>query len=192
MGRGMMHPLCAALLLLCTLPGGGSVDRLSTRSQLTLDDGSERLPGWKGEVAREVSKGEQLAREDRARGTWVEVISWRPRAFVIHNFMSPEECLEIIKIAKPFMRRSTVVDSVTGESKVDPIRTRCACVVTSLAPRPAPDTAPRCCGAPPSEQTFLPRKQYDLITKIEARRGRDCHQASVCQLTQRPPAPRSG
>jgi hypothetical protein len=144
MGRGKINVLCAVLLLLCGLPGGGSVDRLGTRTRLTPEDDSERLPGWKGEVARVVSKGEQLAREDRARGTWVEVISWRPRAFVIHNFMSPEECLEVIKIAKPFMRRSTVVDSVTGESKVDPIRTRCAfCAHLSRpSPRPAPDTTP--------------------------------------------------
>jgi prolyl 4-hydroxylase len=109
-----------SLLLLLLLPPGASSGRLGS------DDGTERLPGWKGEVARTPSKGELLAQEDRARGTWVEVISWRPRAFVIHNFMSPEECVGIIKIAKPFMRRSTVVDSVTGESKVDPIRTRCA------------------------------------------------------------------
>lgn len=44
------------------------------------------------------------------------------------------------------MQRSTVVDSVTGASKVDPIRT--------------------------SEQTFLPRSRYDLITKLEERLAR--------------------
>lgn len=111
--------LLLLLLVLLVLPSAGSA-----RSRLSSEDNTERLPGWKGEVARTLGKGEQLAREDLARGTWVEIISWRPRAFIIHNFMSPEECLEVIKIAKPFMRRSTVVDSVTGESKVDPIRTR--------------------------------------------------------------------
>jgi hypothetical protein len=93
------------------------------------DDG-ERLPGWQGEQARggarkkRATKGEVYAREDRERGTWMELIAWRPRAYIIHNFMSPEECVALVKTAKPFMARSTVVDSVTGESKVDPIRTR--------------------------------------------------------------------
>ena len=87
----------------------------------------DRLPGWKGEVsrkARPATLGQQHQKEDRERGTWVELLSWRPRAYVIHNFMSPEEALLVIKTARPFMTRSTVVDSVTGESKVDPIRTR--------------------------------------------------------------------
>lgn len=43
----------------------------------------------------------------------------------------------------PRVRRSTVIDSVTGESKVDPIRT--------------------------SEQTFLNRGKWDIVTKVEER-----------------------
>jgi prolyl 4-hydroxylase len=100
----------------------------STAGGWKTEPDNDRLPGWQGEVQRgarkAATKGEQYAKEDRERGTWVELISWRPRAYVIHNFMAPEECVQIIKTAKPFMTRSTVVDSVTGESKVDPIRTR--------------------------------------------------------------------
>ncbi len=88
------------------------------------DEDEERLPGWKGEVTRKATRGETYSREDKERGTWVELIAWRPRAYVIHNFMTAEECKQVIKIARPFMARSTVVDSVTGASKVDPIRTR--------------------------------------------------------------------
>lgn len=72
------------------------------------------------------TEGDIYHQEDLERGTWVEIVSWRPRAFVIHNFLSPEEADQLIEIAKPQMTRSTVVDSVTGESKVDEIRTRWA------------------------------------------------------------------
>ena len=129
-----------ALTLLCLLCAaaatGGNASAPARRLTWAagLDGDEERLPGWQGEQSRDgsaphrhESKGDQYAREDRERGTWMELISWRPRAYIIHNFMSPEECVELVKIARPFMARSTVVDSVTGESKVDPIRTRCAC-----------------------------------------------------------------
>lgn len=99
------------------------------------------FPGWQGEMPRLKSDsapvpkklvrygpptlGDKYHEEDVKRGTWVEIISWRPRAFIIHNFLSDEEADQLIEIAKPMMTRSTVVDSVTGESKVDEIRTRC-------------------------------------------------------------------
>ena len=125
-----------ALTLLCLLCAaaatGGNASAPARRLTWAADGDEERLPGWQGEQSRDgsaphrhESKGDQYAREDRERGTWMELISWRPRAYVIHNFMSPEECVDLVKIARPFMARSTVVDSVTGESKVDPIRTRC-------------------------------------------------------------------
>ena len=68
--------------------------------------------------------GDTYSVEDAERGTWMELLSWKPRAFAIHNFMTKQECDDLIAIAKPMVTRSTVVDSVTGESKVDPIRTR--------------------------------------------------------------------
>ncbi|KAK8571230.1 hypothetical protein V6N13_103359 [Hibiscus sabdariffa] len=54
---------------------------------------------------------------------WVEIISWEPRAFLYHNFLSKEECEYLIKIAKPFMKKSSVVDSKTGKSKDSRVRT---------------------------------------------------------------------
>jgi prolyl 4-hydroxylase len=47
---------------------------------------------------------------------WVEIISWEPRAFIHHNFLTKEECEHIINIAKPHMRKSAVVDNITGKS----------------------------------------------------------------------------
>ncbi|KAA0063573.1 putative prolyl 4-hydroxylase 3 [Cucumis melo var. makuwa] len=54
---------------------------------------------------------------------WVEFISWEPRAFVYHNFLSKEECLYLISLAKPHMEKSTVVDSETGKSVDSSVRT---------------------------------------------------------------------
>lgn len=54
---------------------------------------------------------------------WVEVISWEPRAFVFHNFLTKEECDYLVSLAKPHMQKSTVVDSETGKSKDSRVRT---------------------------------------------------------------------
>ncbi|XP_071703470.1 probable prolyl 4-hydroxylase 3 [Rutidosis leptorrhynchoides] len=54
---------------------------------------------------------------------WTEILSWEPRAFVYHNFLSKEECEYLINLAKPHMAKSTVVDSKTGQSKDSRVRT---------------------------------------------------------------------
>ncbi|CAA3020817.1 probable prolyl 4-hydroxylase 3 isoform X1 [Olea europaea var. sylvestris] len=54
---------------------------------------------------------------------WTEILSWEPRAFVYHNFLSKEECEYLINHAKPHMEKSTVVDSKTGKSKDSRVRT---------------------------------------------------------------------
>lgn len=74
---------------------------------------------------------------------WVEVISWEPRAFVYHNFLSKDECEYLIDLAKPHMHKSTVVDEKTGKSKDSRVRT--------------------------SSGTFLPRGRDKIIRAIEKR-----------------------
>ncbi|WJX94120.1 procollagen-proline 4-dioxygenase [Trifolium repens] len=54
--------------------------------------------------------------DDNDDKRWVEIISWEPRAFIHHNFLTKEECEHIINIAKPHMRKSAVVDNITGKS----------------------------------------------------------------------------
>ncbi|XXG59860.1 hypothetical protein AAC387_Pa04g1871 [Persea americana] len=65
-------------------------------------------------------RGEELGGE---RKQWTEIISWEPRAFVYHNFLSKDECEYLIELAKPNMVKSTVVDSATGQSKDSRVRT---------------------------------------------------------------------
>jgi prolyl 4-hydroxylase len=74
---------------------------------------------------------------------WVEVLSWEPRAFLYHKFLTPEECTHLIDLAKPSMIKSTVVDSATGKSKDSRVRT--------------------------SSGTFLTRGQDKIIKTIEQR-----------------------
>ncbi|XP_022965911.1 probable prolyl 4-hydroxylase 3 isoform X2 [Cucurbita maxima] len=78
-------------------------------------------------------------REDQ----WVEFISWEPRAFVYHNFLSKEECLYLISLAKPYMKKSTVVDVKTGKIKDSRTRT--------------------------SSGMFLNREQNKIVSNIEKR-----------------------
>ncbi|WJX36078.1 putative prolyl 4-hydroxylase 3 [Trifolium repens] len=54
---------------------------------------------------------------------WTEILSWEPRAIVYHNFLSKEECEYMINLAKPFMAKSSVVDSKTGKSTESRVRT---------------------------------------------------------------------
>ena len=81
---------CPAVYLL-VLAWAGSAHGL-----LKLHEHEERLIGWGGETydslaaSKLPTNGVTLAAQDRERGTWVEPISWYPRAFHLHNIMSPE------------------------------------------------------------------------------------------------------
>ncbi|KAK8945642.1 hypothetical protein KSP40_PGU000405 [Platanthera guangdongensis] len=59
----------------------------------------------------------------KGRKQWTEILSWEPRAFIYHNFLSKEECEYLIELSKPHMAKSTVVDSTTGKSKDSRVRT---------------------------------------------------------------------
>lgn len=63
---------------------------------------------------------------------WAEQISTAPRAYVYHNFLSPEECDHIVAMAKPRMKRSTVVGK-GGQSTEDNIRTSYGTFLRRLA-----------------------------------------------------------
>ncbi|KAI5418766.1 probable prolyl 4-hydroxylase 10 [Lathyrus oleraceus] len=49
--------------------------------------------------------------QDDDNKSWVEIISWEPRAFFYHHFLTIEECEHLINIAKPNMGKSLVVQS---------------------------------------------------------------------------------
>lgn len=66
--------------------------------------------------------GEASLQAPSSTQAWVEVLSWKPRAFLYHNFMSEAEANHLVRVAKPQMRRSTVVGG-DGKSVEDHIRT---------------------------------------------------------------------
>lgn len=105
----------------------------------------ERLIGWQGTTYKpsDTLRGHHRPRAEAVRKQWVEVVAWKPRAFLYHNFLSPKECLYLIHKAAPHMQKSTVVDSATGGSVPSKVRT--------------------------SSGTFLQRGQDDVIKAIEKR-----------------------
>ena len=113
----------ARLALLIVILASIASPSLGRRTPIVKDE--ERLIGWQGETYDSRVKGSGAALTDDAasdldRGYWSEPVSWYPRAFHLHNVMSAEECDEFMAIAEPRVKRSTVIDSVTGESKTDP------------------------------------------------------------------------
>ena len=113
--------------------------------------GDERLIGWKGETynskeGRPVLVDEVEADKLAKRGAYPELLGWFPRSYHYHKFMSDEECDHLIKLAEPSMQRSSVIDSVTGKVKLDPIRT--------------------------SYQTFLRRGSDPVLAEVEERLAR--------------------
>ncbi|PNH08112.1 Prolyl 4-hydroxylase subunit alpha-3 [Tetrabaena socialis] len=115
-----------------------------------FSDGDERLIGWQGEQpapSDKSSSGDGVTRTtlhsaNSSRPAWIQNISWKPRAFVYHNFLSDQEARHIIDLAHAQMKRSTVVGS-KSEGVVDNIRT--------------------------SYGTFLRRNQDPVIAAIEER-----------------------
>lgn len=80
--------------------------------------------------------------EEEWRGEVIQ-LSWAPRAFLLKNFLSPEECEHLKAQARSTMTKSTVVDNDTGKSVPSNIRT--------------------------STGTFLDLNQDDTIARVEKR-----------------------
>lgn len=74
---------------------------------------------------------------------WVETVSWRPRAFLVHNLMSDEECEHIIAQAR---------------ASVEPMR-----VVFQNGTRTVDDRIRSAWG------TYLPRRYDTVVSRIDER-----------------------
>mmetsp|Transcript_23903 Transcript_23903/g.32870 ORF Transcript_23903/g.32870 Transcript_23903/m.32870 type:complete len:368 (+) Transcript_23903:289-1392(+) len=102
------------------------------------------LPGWLGEQRDPMNtlisgrgmdamdsntpsaSGSLVKGAEKLKARYVEQISWQPRAWRYHNFLTPDECQHIKERAAPALRRSTVVDAKeksAGSGKIDNIRT---------------------------------------------------------------------
>lgn len=94
---------------------------------VAMDNGEEKLIGWKGDTYNP-EEWDPLHPEQPddiplpAAKAWVEQISWKPRAYIYHNFISDQEAIHLVKLAAPQMKRSTVVGA-GGKSVEDSYRT---------------------------------------------------------------------
>ncbi|KAJ3670169.1 hypothetical protein LUZ60_010493 [Juncus effusus] len=70
-------------------------------------------------------------------------LSWKPRIFLYKNFLSPEECDYIVKLAKSRLQKSTVIDNESGKGVKSQVRT--------------------------SSGMFLNKKEDEVIARIEQR-----------------------
>lgn len=61
----------------------------------------------------------------------IETLSWSPRVFLYHDFLSDTEARHIISIAKPLMKRSTVV-GLNGENEENNVRTSYGTFISRL------------------------------------------------------------
>ncbi|CAI5530681.1 unnamed protein product [Closterium sp. Naga37s-1] len=104
--------VAVALFVACLAAAVSHVAAISNDAQ-----DEERLIGWKGESFNSTRQ------DDPSQRQWIELISWEPRAFLFHNFLTAKECLYLIHKAAPNMVKSTVVDSDSGGSYSSKIRT---------------------------------------------------------------------
>ena len=52
-----------------------------------------------------------------------QVLTWHPRIFLLHDFLTATECDELIALALPELEASTVVDTATGGGFLSQVRT---------------------------------------------------------------------
>ncbi|KAG1660221.1 hypothetical protein FOA52_005090 [Chlamydomonas sp. UWO 241] len=125
--RCILPPLLVLSGALLLLLGSGALVEAS-------DSQEERLIGWQGETwdakagIKRADEQEAVAEAAHAtahanRTRWVETVSWSPRAFLFHNFLTVAECDHLVDIGTKRVERSLVVDAKTGSSRLDDIRT---------------------------------------------------------------------
>ncbi|KAL6610406.1 hypothetical protein ACP70R_040375 [Stipagrostis hirtigluma subsp. patula] len=57
-------------------------------------------------------------------------ISWKPRAFLYQHFLSDDEANHLISLARAELKRSAVVDTMSGKSKLSDVRTSSGAFLT--------------------------------------------------------------
>ena len=99
---------------------------------LAANVASERRPepgafvGWRGDSFDHAATFGGGATDRASQGVterWIETLSWSPRAFLYHGFLTEKEADDLIYQAAPHLKRSTVVGKKESSNVVDNIRT---------------------------------------------------------------------
>lgn len=93
---------------------------LTSSSSESVDEDSRSFITWRGEEENKASSSNRDL--VKPKKPWIETISWSPRAFIYHGFLSHEECQHLIHLAENRLERSQVVAKV-GEPTTHEIRT---------------------------------------------------------------------
>ncbi|KAI5596658.1 hypothetical protein BDE02_02G016000 [Populus trichocarpa] len=67
----------------------------------SLRSSSEGFPPNDLSSYRRMTSEREGDRMEKKEEKWTEILSWEPRAFLYHNFLSKEECEYLINLAKP-------------------------------------------------------------------------------------------
>eukprot|EP00193_Tetraselmis_chui_P006702 CAMPEP_0177754512 /NCGR_PEP_ID=MMETSP0491_2-20121128/2050_1 /TAXON_ID=63592 /ORGANISM="Tetraselmis chuii, Strain PLY429" /LENGTH=352 /DNA_ID=CAMNT_0019269903 /DNA_START=203 /DNA_END=1261 /DNA_ORIENTATION=- len=130
----MPHTISTLFLLLLL----AATSAFATRDPQSDED---LLPGYAGREPSVAESGPKSVSAGPNAG--MQVLSWEHRVFYFPDFITSEEADHIKSLAEPQLMRSSVVESETGRSKVDNIRT--------------------------SSGMFLRRGQDDIISAVEQR-----------------------
>ena len=64
----------------------------------------------------------------------VQSLLWKPRVFLLHALLTPEECDELVAMARPELEASTVVDVATGQGMLSQVRTSTGMFIMKSTP----------------------------------------------------------
>mmetsp|Transcript_14641 Transcript_14641/g.36453 ORF Transcript_14641/g.36453 Transcript_14641/m.36453 type:complete len:287 (-) Transcript_14641:183-1043(-) len=89
---------------------------------------ANEIKGWGGMPA-DIDSGRAISlhntpgqKFDPTTTPWVEQVASNPKAYVYHNFLTPEERAHMVRIAAPLLKRSRV-SGANGTGVIDEIRT---------------------------------------------------------------------
>ena len=98
-------------------PGGAIA---ANRLAVTLDDASIARAQLQSDKTVDIEPARETGQGPRCGAP--QVLSWRPRCVLFEDFLSQDECLHLISVAKPFLRVAKVLNRSTGERVLDPAR----------------------------------------------------------------------
>ena len=143
------HPLAAAAAAALLLAALAAAAEMPREGEWLTDP--DRFPGWRGSLPA-AARGPRVDATAAAAATggpeelWsgrVEQLSWSPRAYLFHSFLSDAEADHLVALGEHSLTKSSVVDSDTGGSIDSEVRT--------------------------SDGTFLDRRQDAVVAAIERR-----------------------
>ncbi|CAA6662854.1 unnamed protein product [Spirodela intermedia] len=96
----------------------------------------------------------------------VTQLSWNPRAFLYHGFLSDAECDHLVKLAKDKLEKSMVADNDSGESVMSEVRTSSGMFLSKNQRRIA-------------SWTFLPEENGEAIQILHYEHGQKGHRVAT-------------